>query len=194
MLQKTELIEFCDGLGQRHRAEAAGPALVGEVEDPLAEERAEAGVVELALRREGAGVERRRRGDDLERRARDEAAGRRPVEERRGRLARRRDRPRSSRSRPRRGSGRRTATRRARARAPVAGSRATAAPHCPARPSTAARWASMSSVVTTSLPSRGIPRSLSRVVSITVLRLAFEPVRKSFIDSSRPVRERPIVE
>ena len=58
----------------------------------------------------------------------------------------------------------------------------------------AARWAFMFSVVMTLLPSRVIPWSLSRVVSMIVLRLAFDPVRKSFIDCSRPVREREIVE
>ena len=69
-----------------------GCALVGEVEDPLAEERAVAGVVELALRVEGAGVEGRRRRHDLEGRAGYEAAGRGAVEERRGGPARRGDR------------------------------------------------------------------------------------------------------
>ena len=74
--------------------------------------------------------------------------------------------------------------------APVVGSRATTAPQFPASSSIAARWAFMSSVVTTLFPSRVMPWSLSSVVSMIVLRLAFEPVRKSFIDCSRPVRER----
>ena len=78
--------------------------------------------------------------------------------------------------------------------APVVGSSATAAPQFPARPFMAARWAFMFSVVTTLFPSRVMPWSLSSVVSMIVLRLAFEPVRKSFIDCSRPVRERVIVE
>ena len=60
---------------------------------------------------------------------------------------------------------------------PVDGSSATAAPHLPARPSTAARWVSRSMVVTRSFPSRGIPRIVSRVVSKSVLRFAFEAVR-----------------
>ena len=77
---------------------------------------------------------------------------------------------------------------------PVFGSMATAAPHLSARPAIAARWPSRSSVVTTSFPCRGIPRILSRVVSITVLRFAFEAVRKSFMDFSMPVRARVIVE
>ena len=60
---------------------------------------------------------------------------------------------------------------------PVEGSRATAAPQLPASPWAAACWASRSSVVTTSFPTRGIPRILSSVESMIVLRLAFEAVR-----------------
>jgi len=45
-----------------------------------------------------------------------------------------------------------------------------------------------------SLPLIVSPLSLLSVVSTTVLRLVFEPVRKSFSDSSSPARERTCVE
>jgi hypothetical protein len=44
------------------------------------------------------------------------------------------------------------------------------------------------------LPSTVAPLSLSKVVSRSVLRFVFAPVRKSFSERSRPARERTCVE
>jgi hypothetical protein len=77
---------------------------------------------------------------------------------------------------------------------PLCGSSATAEPHTLSSSSVARRWASASIVRTSELPSCVSPRTLSRVRSTIVLRFEFEPVRKSFIDFSRPARERVTVE
>ena len=84
MLQKTELIECCEPLRERDRAEDLRADLrIARVRDALAVLLAVAGVDELGRRLERAAVERGRRGHDLERRARRIEALGRAVEQRR---------------------------------------------------------------------------------------------------------------
>ena len=138
----------------------SGPLWSAKLKTRLPKSVAVAGVVELALRRERARVERRRGRDDLERRAGDEAARGGAVEQRRRRLAGRRDRldrvevglDEVRVEGRRRGEGEHPARR----RLDAPRRRRT----CRRGPRSAARCASRSSVVTTSFPCARDPAEL----------------------------------
>ena len=73
-------------------------------------------------------------------------------------------------------------------------SSATAEPHFPASCCIATRCAEGRTVSQRSFPLIVAPLSWASVLSTTLFRFVFEPVRKSFSDSSSPARERDCVE
>ena len=174
-------------------AERLGRLGVTGVPHPLAVLLAVAGVVERRVGREPAGVERGCGRDHLERRARRVLAGGRAVQKRQRRTERvvrvacaealldqvrvvrrvRRHHEHAARRRLERDD-----------RAALAAAAARSASACaPGR-----------IVSTRSFPVTVVPRSLSSAERKTVSRFAFDPVRKSLYDCSRPVRLRDCVE